>query len=57
MKYKTAGMSEREFAAKLRKGLIETAKQVVEEHRRNNQPLILSEDGVVQYVDPYTVAL
>lgn len=57
MKYKTAGMSEREFDAKLRQGLIDTAKQVVEEHRRNNQPLILSEDGVVQYVDPYTVAL
>lgn len=50
-------MSEREFDAKLRQGLIDTAKQVVEEHRRNNQPLILSEDGVVQYVDPYTVAI
>lgn len=57
LEIQNSDMSEREFAAKLRQGLIDTAKQVVEEHRRNNQPLILSEDGVVQYVDPYIVAL
>ena len=50
-------MSEREFDSKLRQGLLETAKHVVEEHRRNNQPLIFSENGKVQYVDPFTVAL
>ena len=50
-------MSEREFDSKLRQGLLETAKHVVEEHRRNKQPLIFSENGQVQYVDPFTVAL
>jgi len=48
-------MSEREFDAILQQGLKATAKSVVEEHRRNNQPLISSEDGVVQYVDPFSV--
>lgn len=48
-------MSEREFETKLRQGLKATAKSVVEEHRRNNQPLIFSENGVIQYVDPFTV--
>ncbi len=50
-------MSEREFEAKLRQGLRATAKSVVEEHRRNNQPLIFSENGQIRYVDPFTVAL
>jgi hypothetical protein len=50
-------MSEREFDIKLRQGLIDTAKNVVEQHRRDNQPLIFSENGVIQYVDPFTVAI
>ena len=50
-------MSEREFDIKLRQGLQETAKRVVEQHRRDNQPLIFSENGVVQYVDPFTVSI
>lgn len=50
-------MSEKDFDTKLRQGLIETAKSVVEEHRRNNQPLICSENGVVQYVDPFSVTV
>ena len=50
-------MSEREFDSKLRQGLLETAKHVVEEHRRTNQPLIFSENGQVQFVDPFTVAI
>ena len=50
-------MSEKEFDSKLRQGLLETAKSVVEEHRRNNQPLIFCENGQVKYVDPFTVAL
>ena len=48
-------MSEREFDTRLRQGLQKTAESVVEEHRRNNQPLIFSENGQVQYVDPFTV--
>ena len=48
-------MSEREFDVKLRQGLQETAKSVVEQHRRDNQPLIFSENGQVKYVDPFTV--
>lgn len=50
-------MSEREFDSKLRQGLIETARHVVEQHRRNNQPLIFSENGQVLYVDPFTVTI
>lgn len=53
----TKDMSEREFDSKLRQGLLETAKHVVEEHRRNNQPLIFSENGQIQYVDPFTVEI
>ena len=48
-------MSEREFDTRLRQGLLKTAESVVEEHRRNNQPLIFSENGQVQFVDPFTV--
>ena len=48
-------MTQEELEAKLRIGLKATAKRVVEEHRRNNQPLIFSENGVIQYVDPFTV--
>ena len=50
-------MSEREFDSKLRQGLLETAKHVVEQHRRDNQPLIFSENGQVQFVDPHTVQI
>jgi len=50
-------MSEREFEAKVREGLKRTYRKVVEEHRRNNQPLIFSENGVVQFVDPNTVEI
>ena len=50
-------MSEREFEAKVREGLRLTYRRVVEQHRRNNQPLIFSENGEVKYVDPFTVAL
>lgn len=50
-------MSEREFDSKLRQGLLETAKHVVEQHRRDNQPLIFCENGVVTQVDPFTVEI
>ena len=48
-------MSERELEAKINQGLKITHRKLVEEHRRNNQPLIFSENGVIQYVDPFTV--
>jgi len=50
-------MSERELEAKLSVGLKQSYRKVVEEHRRNNQPLIFSENGQVQFVDPFTVAI
>ena len=50
-------MSEKEFEAKVRDGLKETYRKVVEQHRRDNQPLIFSENGVVQFVDPYSVQI
>ena len=50
-------MSEREFDSKLRQGLLLTAKHIVEQHRRDNQPLIFSENGVVTQVDPFTVSI
>lgn len=31
--------------------------KIVEQHRRDNQPLIFSENGVVTQVDPFTVAI
>ena len=53
----TKDMSERELEAKLSVGLKQSYRRVVEEHRRNNQPLIFSENGKVQFVDPFTVAI
>ena len=53
----TKDMSERELEAILNTGLKQSYRKVVEEHRRNNQPLIFSENGQVQFVDPFTVAI
>ena len=53
----TKDMSEREFETKVREGLKITYRRVVEQHRRDNQPLVFSENGVVQFVDPYTVQI
>ena len=50
-------MSERELETKLSVGLKQSYRRVVEQHRRDNQPLIFSENGEVLYVDPYSVAL
>ena len=50
-------MSERELESKVLEGLKRTHRKLVEEHRRNNQPLIFSENGVVQFVDPNTVEI
>ena len=50
-------MSEFEFETKVREGLKITHRKLVEQHRKDNQPLVFSENGVVQFVDPYTVQL
>ncbi len=50
-------MSERELESKINQGLQITHRCVVEQHRRDNQPLIFSENGVVTQVDPFTVAI
>ena len=50
-------MSEKELEAKLSVGLKQSYRRVVEEHRRNNQPLIFCENGQVKYVDPFTVEI
>ena len=50
-------MSERELDELLRNGLKKSYHKVVEQHRRDNQPLICSENGEVKYVDPFTVAI
>ena len=53
----TKDMSERELESKINQGLQITHRRVVEQHRRDNQPLIFSENGVVKQVDPFTVAI
>lgn len=50
-------MSERELGAKLSVGFKQSYKKLVEQHRRDNQPLIFCENGQVVYVDPFTVTL
>jgi hypothetical protein len=50
-------MSERELESKVNEALQITHRKVVEQHRRDNQPLIFSENGQVKYVDPFTVAI
>jgi hypothetical protein len=50
-------MSEMELEAKISQGLKITHSKIVEQHRRDNQPLIFSENGVVKQVDPFTVAI
>ncbi len=53
----TKNMSERELESKVNEGLQITHRKLVEQHRRDNQPLIFSENGQVKYVDPFTVAI
>lgn len=53
----TKDMSERELEAKIQQGLKLNHCRIVEQHRRDNQPLIFSENGEVKYVDPFTVAI
>ena len=55
--HNTKDMSERELEAKLSAGLKQSFRRVVEQHRRDNQPLIFCENGEVKYVDPFTVSI
>ena len=50
-------MSDEEFEKKVQEGLKLVHKRLVEQHRRDNQPLVFSENGVVQFVDPHTVQI
>jgi hypothetical protein len=50
-------MSEMELEAKINQGLKINHRKIVEQHRRDNQPLIFSENGQVQFVNPFTIAL
>lgn len=50
-------MSEKEFKTKVCEGLKLSYRRLVEQKRRNNEPLIFSENGVVQFVDPHTVQI
>ena len=50
-------MSSREFEKKLREGMDLTFRRLVEQKRKTNTPLIHSENGVVQFVDPNTIQL
>ena len=50
-------MSEMELEAKISQGLKINHRKIVEQHRRDNQPLIFIENGEVQFVNPFTVAL
>lgn len=50
-------MSSIEFEKKLSDGLELTYRRLVEQKRQTNTPLVHSENGVVQFVDPYTVQI
>ena len=50
-------MSERELESLISEGLKQNHRKVVEQHRKDNQPLVFSENGVVQFVDPFTVQI
>ena len=50
-------MNERELKARVSEGLNLAYRRLVEQKRRDNEPLIFSENGVVQFVDPNTVEI
>ncbi len=50
-------MSEKELKARVNEGLNLSYRRLVEQHRKTNTPLIFSENGVVQFVDPNTVEI
>lgn len=50
-------MDEEEFEKKVTEGMKIVFRRLVEEKRKTNQPLIFSENGVVQFVDPNTVEI
>ncbi len=50
-------MSEKELKARVTEGLNLSYRRLVEQHRKTNTPLIFSENGVVQFVDPNTIEI
>ena len=48
-------MSTKELESKVNQGLKMAHRRIVEQHRRDNQPLVFSENGEVLFVDPFTV--
>lgn len=50
-------MSEKEFKLKVCEGLKLSYRRLVEQKRKTNTPLIFSENGVVQFVDPNTIKI
>ena len=50
-------MDEEEFEKKVTEGMKIVFRRLVEEKRKTHQPLIFSENGVVQFVDPNTVEI
>ena len=50
-------MSNKEFEAKLREGMALVHRRLVEQKRKTNTPFVFSENGVVKYVDPFSVEI
>ena len=50
-------MSRIEFEKKLNDGMELTYRRLVEQKRQTNSPLVHSENGVVQFIDPHTVQI
>ena len=50
-------MSTKELESKVNQGLKMAHRRIVEQHRRDNQPLVFSKNGEVLFVDPFTVEL
>lgn len=50
-------MSSKEFEKKLQDGIELTYRRLIEQKRKTNTPLVHSENGVVHFVDPFTVQI
>ena len=48
-------MTDRTFSRKIEAGLQQAYRDLVMQKRRNNEMLIFSENGQVQYVDPHSI--
>jgi len=50
-------MSDIDFEQKMRDGLSVTYHRLIAQKQRDNEPIVTSTNGVVQYVDPHSVVL